>query len=1380
MKDDKYNVGLDIGTSSIGFAVTDELNKLVRVKRKNYIGVRLFKEGETAAERRGFRTTGRRIGRRRWRLGLLEEIFAPYIAEVDPYFLARLKQSNISPRDSKKKFTGSILFPEKSDAAFYENYPTIYHLRKSLMGKDKQFDIREIYLAIHHIVKYRGNFLINTPVKDFDQRTVDFGKDLEQLNEKFIQIHDEEKFELSTENVSPLNKLLLNNNIARMDKQKQAIKLLFKEGEKEQNKINKKITTEFCKAILGNKAKFDVILGVDTTDSDWSFKMDDDADEKIETLMGQATSQQQEVLEIIHKWHSQIVLNSIVPDGKSISESMVDKYVAHKEHLVLLKNQIKVTKDKKKALNLRNAYEQYIHGGGKDGKSQAAFYNTVIKNLESSDYSEEINELISKEDFMPKQRTSANGVIPHQLHQYELERIIENQGKYYPFLKELNPNKSRKNVAKYKLEELVAFRIPYYVGPLITAEDQKKTSGKNFAWMVRKEQGQITPWNFDDKVDKMASADKFIRRMTTKDTYLLNEDVLPDESLLYQKFKVLNELNMIRVNGKNLDPHDKKKIYHQLFEKFKTINVKKIQGYFLTDGRYKTAPVITGLSNEQKFNSSLSTYIDFKQIFGELVDDPDKQNDFEKIIEWSTIFEDKKIYQVKLNEISWLTEKQKGKLVNKRYRGWGRLSTKLLTGILDENDYSIMDRLWESPVNFMQVQAEKGFSEAIQAENQKFFKGEQVENGEDGVSQQLLESILEDAYTSPQNKKAIRQVFRVVDDIQLAMRTAPQKISIEFTRSADKNPRRTIERQRQIEMTYLGTAKELAEQAQMQGALKEFTDSKQAMTDRYFLYFTQLGRDMYTGDKINIDQIGNYQIDHILPQAFIKDDLLDNKVLVNAAVNNEKSDSVPLDSFAVNRIGKDIHKSAQNLWTNLAECGLISQRKLTNLTTDPKSIGKYKAQGFIKRQLVETSQVIRLVAEILHEKYQDKTEIIEVRAKMNSQLRKDFGLIKNRNVNDYHHALDAYLTTFIGDYLYRRYPKLRSYFTYGHFKKAENLQLKQFNFLHDIESESNDRYIDGNGELLWNRKHDIAYFKKIYNFKYMLVSHEVSTRQGAMFKQTVLPAKDNATSKLIPIKNDKPTEIYGGYTNNNDAFLSIVQLKNKDQYKVVGVPRRASDRLNELQRTDPIAYNETLYSVLKQKFTKKKVNRKTKEISYVTDDFRIVVPKISYRQLVIDGDQKYMLGSSTYKYNAKQLVLSEYALKVLDKKQFNNRGYTSKDLDNVYDEILEQVDKYFGLYDTNKFRQKLHEGREKFINLPNENVYDGNKLKNSGKREMLNEIMSGLHANATMGYLKPLGFSATPLGQLQYPAGILLSENAVLCYQSPTGIFERRVALKDL
>ena len=56
----EYFLGLDMGTSSVGWAVTDKDYKLLRAKGKDLWGVRLFKEANTAAERRGYRTSRRR------------------------------------------------------------------------------------------------------------------------------------------------------------------------------------------------------------------------------------------------------------------------------------------------------------------------------------------------------------------------------------------------------------------------------------------------------------------------------------------------------------------------------------------------------------------------------------------------------------------------------------------------------------------------------------------------------------------------------------------------------------------------------------------------------------------------------------------------------------------------------------------------------------------------------------------------------------------------------------------------------------------------------------------------------------------------------------------------------------------------------------------------------------------------------------------------------------------------------------------------------------------------------------------------------------------------------------------------------------------------
>ena len=56
----KYYVGLDMGTASVGYAVTDDKYNIIKRHGKALWGVNLFKTADTAEERRVFRTARRR------------------------------------------------------------------------------------------------------------------------------------------------------------------------------------------------------------------------------------------------------------------------------------------------------------------------------------------------------------------------------------------------------------------------------------------------------------------------------------------------------------------------------------------------------------------------------------------------------------------------------------------------------------------------------------------------------------------------------------------------------------------------------------------------------------------------------------------------------------------------------------------------------------------------------------------------------------------------------------------------------------------------------------------------------------------------------------------------------------------------------------------------------------------------------------------------------------------------------------------------------------------------------------------------------------------------------------------------------------------------
>lgn len=1336
---ERYHIGLDIGTSSIGWAVIGDDFKIKRKKGKNLIGVRLFKEGDTAAERRSFRTQRRRLNRRKWRLKLLEEIFDPYMAEVDEYFFARLKESNLSPKDSNKKYLGSLLFPDISDSNFYDKYPTIYHLRRDLMEKDKKFDLREIYLAIHHIVKYRGNFLEKVPAKNYKNSGASIGFLLEEVNSLYKDIiGDESVAILNSGKFEDVEKIILDEETRNLDKQKSVGKLLVEDKKK------KNIVTAFSKAILGYKFNIEDLLLIESDEKNKLTFNDENIDDIFNELSHSLDDNQMDLLTKTREIYFKFKLNMIVPTGYTLSESMIEKYEMHKAHLKMYKEFINTLNAKDRKI-LKNAYSDYINNEkAKAANAQENFYKTIKKTIKdnNSDTAKKIIGLIDEGNFMPKQRTGENGVIPHQLHQIELDRIIENQAKYYPWLAEENPVEKNRKFAKYKLDELVTFRVPYYVGPLVDkTESNKNEKETKFAWMVRKAKGTITPWNFENLVDRTESANRFIKRMTSKDTYIIGEDVLPASSLLYEKFKVLNELNNIKVNKKKLDVEQKQHVYLDLFTTRKNVTKDNLATSLNCD-----VESITGLSDNEKFNSSLSSYIDLKAILGNAVDDCNKNKDLEKIIEYSTIFEDGNIYKEKLSEISWLTDEQIEKLSNIHFKGWGRLSKKLLTQITNENGERIIDALWNTSNNFIQIISD----ESIQAKLAEI-------NGE-YADKSNLEDILDEAYTSPQNKKAIRQVMKVVEDIEKAMKCKPTSIAIEFTRRKGKS-KLTNTRYKKISETYEKITDELISEYEL-GKLQSKLDSKaNNMRDIYYLYFMQLGRDMYTGEKINIDELHQYyDIDHIFPRSFIKDNSLNNRVLTRKEINNnEKADRTAADLYAV-KMG--------DFWRKLRKQGLITEKKYKNLLTRTDSIDKYTKQSFIKRQLVETSQVVKMAANILQDKYSN-TKIIEVRARLNSDLRKEYELIKNREVNDYHHAIDGYLTIFIGQYLYKTYPKLRSYFVYDDFKKLDSNYLKhmdKFNFIWKLEDKkAEDVYDNVNNEFILNVPKMKDYIQKSYNYKYMLISKEVTTESGAFYKETKYKA---GGMNLIPIKQNKPINIYGGYKEKRNSYMMLVKIKKKKEtiYKIVGIPRLLSD---ELDRLNTMSEKQLLLETIART-----------SLSKTEQNFKIILDKIYYGQLVIDGNQKYTLGSVIYKHNAMQLHLSKQALEILAVGKTKSREVKDEELIAVYEEILLVVNKYFELYDISKFRQKLNDGLEIFKELPIYNIYENNKIKKIGKFEVLNRILIGLHANAARADLSVLGFK--DLGKLQVNGGIKLSPDAKLIYQSPTGIFSRAVRVKDL
>ena len=111
---------------------------------------------------------------------------------------------------------------------------------------------------------------------------------------------------------------------------------------------------------------------------------------------------------------------------------MIRRYDAHKEDLVLLKRFVKENLPKK-----YRAFLGIIQSTDMQGISKGMRHKKISINLSkrTDRYPRQrgVPDKDRTREFLRKQRTFDNGVIPHQIHLTELRAIIANQKKHYPF-----------------------------------------------------------------------------------------------------------------------------------------------------------------------------------------------------------------------------------------------------------------------------------------------------------------------------------------------------------------------------------------------------------------------------------------------------------------------------------------------------------------------------------------------------------------------------------------------------------------------------------------------------------------------------------------------------------------------------------------------------------------------------------------------------------------------------------------------------------------------------------------------------------------------------------------------------------------------------------
>ena len=431
----EYYIGLDIGSDSIGWAVTDASYNILKFKGNAQWGIRLLDESQTAEERRAFRSARRRTQRNKFRVQCLEMLFDNEISKVDMSFYQRLHDSNLYEGDKSVAGKYSLFNDDNfTDNDYHKKYPTIYHLRKNLVESNEPVDVRLVFLAVSHIIKNRGHFLFdseslgNSTVPNFEQ----------VWSELASYLNDEMGIALDCKNTKAVGDVLKDRNLTITQK-KTSLLNHFSVGKKQEPEFS--ILSLLSGATVSSA---DLFADEDLKTSEAAkITFSSGYEDKLsvyESVFGDRI----ELIERLKAVYDWALLADVLNNHKFISFAKCDVYDKHKKDLKTLKAFVKkyIPKKYDSIFNENTSgLCNYLSYAGHSSKG------TVEKKCSQQDFIDFLKKQLPKECtdpkyqsmyadietgiFMPKIVSKDNAVIPMQVNRSELLVILENASKYY-------------------------------------------------------------------------------------------------------------------------------------------------------------------------------------------------------------------------------------------------------------------------------------------------------------------------------------------------------------------------------------------------------------------------------------------------------------------------------------------------------------------------------------------------------------------------------------------------------------------------------------------------------------------------------------------------------------------------------------------------------------------------------------------------------------------------------------------------------------------------------------------------------------------------------------------------------------------------------------
>jgi CRISPR-associated endonuclease Csn1 len=344
------------------------------------------------------------------------------------------------------------------------------------------------------------------------------------------------------------------------------------------------------------------------------------------------------------------------------------------------------------------------------------------------------------------------------------------------------------------------------------------------------------------------------------------------------------------------------------------------------------------------------------------------------------------------------------------FSGFGHLSLKALTAIIPH------------------LEAGKDYYDAIKAANPQYGKN---------LSERRLKlaPIAQDdrSITNPVVRRSVAQAIKVVNAI-IDRHGSPTEVHVELGRdlSRDIKERRDIEKKQEE-----GAKKNERAVAEIKESFK--FDPKPQDIVKYKLWKEQNCKCAYSGKAVDDARLfddGYAEIDHIIPFSRSFDDSYSNKVVVLTAENREKLNKLPYECFGGD---EDRWQEFQNLVATMS----VSPRKKDNLL-----LKRYDGGELTARTLNDSRYLAKYLKSYIEETLlfadgASKRPVLTVNGMATAYLRKRWGLNKDRQKNDRHHALDAAVVAVVSFGLVQRV---------AHYSKIGEVQsyLKSHKILGDI------------------------------------------------------------------------------------------------------------------------------------------------------------------------------------------------------------------------------------------------------------------------------------------------------------------------------------------